>query len=526
MTYRRILIVVAASRFMRWHERLRDSLAQRWPQAEIAFRFDPRADDRPASQKQLLALERMLLRRNKPTLCDHLQASPQSAAPTSGADVAIDLVGDASPSCAHRVIRPLYDGQKTDQGAVAAILSGAAPTLAVEDAATGALLVEGLPSFEAADGLTGALEAVYSRIGALLEMALATPSRHAETATSRSERRPRTPAAFAMCNFAHECARWLYHLCCHSPHWRIGWRFVDGPGVIESGALSGNKWRALPDEINSFAADPFPIEWRGQRGVFYERLDYSRGVGDIFFQPFDANGPAGAPVAALSESWHLSYPFLIEEDGALYMVPEASASGAITLYRCVEFPAKWEPVATLVEKVEAADATIFRHAGRYWMTSVVRDGYGGYSDTLAIHHAPSLFGPWEAHELSPVLVDSRTARPAGAVVAHNGALYRPVQDCARGYGKEMGIMRIDALDPKTFRQTLVAHLGPGRLWPGNRLHTLNRFGRLEVIDGAILTPKFAPLRRALHNAIDSRALNARDERVTTLPAGAAAPQAK
>lgn len=508
MTYRRILIIVAASRFMRWHERLRDSLAKRWPQAEIAFRFDPREDDRPASQTQLFALERLLLRHNKATLCDHLHATPQSASAATGADIGIDLIGDAPSSCAARVLRPLYDGQATDQGAVAAILSGAAPTLAVEDAATGAILVEGLPSFEAADGLIGGLEAVYSRICVLIEKALATPDNAVARSPSHSARRPRAPAAFAMRNLAHECARWLYHLCCHSPHWRIGWRFVDGPGVIESGKLSGSRWRALADEATSFAADPFPIEWRGQQGVFYERLDYRRGVGDIFFQRFDDNGPAGAPVEALSEPWHLSYPFLIEEDDALYMIPEASASGAITLYRCVEFPAKWEPVATLVEGVEAADATIFRHGGRYWMTSVVRDGYGGYSDTLAIHHAPSLFGPWEAHELSPVLVDSRFARPAGAVVSHNGALLRPVQDCSSGYGKKLAIMRIDALDPHSFRQTLVAHLGPGRDWPGNRLHTLNRYGRLEVIDGAILTPKNLPLRRALHGAIDGRGLDA------------------
>jgi hypothetical protein len=212
----------------------------------------------------------------------------------------------------------------------------------------------------------------------------------------------------------------------------------------------------------------------------------------------------------LKEPWHLSYPFLIEEDGELYMVPEASLSGAITLYRCVDFPARWEPVAKLVDGVEAADATIFRHGCRYWMTSVVREGCGGYSDTLAIHHAPSLFGPWEAHALSPVLVDSRVARPAGGVVSHNGALLRPVQDCSKGYGKALAIMRIDALDPWTFRQTLTAHLGPGKDWPGNRLHSLNRFGRLEVIDGAVFTPKYMPLRRALHERIDARVTNVSD----------------
>ncbi|WP_424362174.1 glucosamine inositolphosphorylceramide transferase family protein [Methylocystis parvus] len=503
MTYQRIAIAVSSTRFMRWQDRLRERLATRWPDAMIAFRFDPRDDAQPGAVSQLLTLERMLLRRGKPTLCDRVDTSAANATLESDADVVIDLIGDVSPASGALVLRPLYDGHETDQAAVAAILSGATPLVAVENAATGACIVEGVPSFEAADGLTGGLEAVYSRICVLIEKALAAPETTL-VAPFPIQRQPRHPAAFFARNFAFQCARWLYHLSCRSPHWRIGWRYVDGPGVIESGSLSGPEWRVMPDQGGAFSADPFPIEWRGQTGVFYELLDYRTNIGEIFYQPFDASGPVGAPVCALKERWHLSYPFLIEEAGELYMVPEASNSGAITLYRCVAFPDKWEPVANLVEGVEAADATIFRHGGRYWMTSVVRDGYGGYSDTLAIHHAPSLFGPWEPHRKSPVIVDARLARPAGAVMSHNGALLRPVQDCSRGYGKDLAIMRIDALDAENFEQSPVSHLSPGGRWPGGRLHTLNRAGRLECIDGAVFTPKFMPIRRALHDRIDRR----------------------
>ncbi|WP_442753928.1 hypothetical protein ACNHKD_13095 [Methylocystis sp. JAN1] len=504
MTYRRIAIAVSSARFMRWQDRLRERLAKRWPGAKVAFRFDPRDDAQPGAVTQLLTLERMLLRRSKPTLCDRVDASAVNATLESDADVVIDLIGDASPTSGALVLRPLYDGHATDQAAVAAILSGAVPTLAVEDAASGARIVEGYPSMEAADGLTGSLEAVYSRICVLIEKALADPEATLAAAVP-AQRRPRRPAAYFALNLAFQCARRLYHLCCHSPHWRIGWRYIDGPGVVESGSLSGPEWRVIPDQSVACSADPFPIEWRGQTGIFYERLDYRTEIGEIFYQPFDAAGPVGEPLCALKERWHLSYPFLIEEAGELYMVPEASTAGAITLYRCVGFPDKWEPVWNLVEGVEAADATIFRHGDRYWMTSVVRDGYGGYSDTLAVHHAPRLFGPWEPHRRSPLIVDARFARPAGAVVAHNGVLLRPVQNCAHGYGKEIAIMRIDALDPETFRQSLVSRLSPGGRWPGGRLHTINRCGRLECIDGAILTPKYMPLRRALQERIDARA---------------------
>lgn len=503
MRFRHILIAAPSTRVMRWHQLLRDNLARRWPEAEIAFHLVNKDDAQTGAVSQLLALERLLLRRMKPTLCDRIEAAGASPDLVARADVIIDLAGDIPAAGAARVMRPLYDGASSDQRAVAALLQGAAPTLAVEDAATGAILVQGLPSLEAADGLTGGLEAVYSRLCALIEKALALPDATAGALDAPQARRPPpSPAAFLARNIAFQCARQLYHLCCHSPHWRIGWRFVEGPGVIDAVSLGGEDWRVAPDQRVAFSADPFPIEWRGVTGFFFESLDYRDGVGEIWFQRFGADGPEGPPVPALKEKWHLSYPFLIKEGGALYMIPEASLSGAITLYRCVDFPGKWEPVARLVDDVEAADATVFQHGGRYWMTSVTRDGYGGYSDTLAIHHAPSLFGPWERHNHSPVVIDPRFARPAGAVVSRNGALLRPVQDCARGYGKAIAIMRIDALDLDTFRQTLVGNLTPGGKWPGARLHTVNRAGRLEVIDGAVLTPKFIPLRRAVHAHID------------------------
>jgi hypothetical protein len=515
MNDRRILIAVAPSRFMRWHEQLRASLARRWPDAEVAFWIEPQEDRQSGSVTQLLALERILLRKSRNALSDRLDACRAPATLEPVADIVVDLLGDARPPArAAKTLRVLYDGRADDQAAVAALLSGAAPILEIEEAASGAILASGRPSLEAADGLIGGLEAVYSRVITLVERALAAPERNIEERAPRVERNPRGAAAFFMRNIAFQCARRIYHLCCHSPHWRVGWRFVDGPGVLETGGIAGARWRGMNDRELSFAADPFPIKWRGRSGVFYERLDYRTNIGEIYFQEFGAAGPVNDPVPALTEPWHLSYPFLIEHDDALYMAPEASASGGVMLYRCVEFPGKWEPVARLLDGVEAADATIFRHGGRYWMTSVVRDGWGGYSDTLVLHHAESIFGPWEPHPMSPVVVDSRFARPAGAVVIRNGALLRPVQDCSEGYGRRLVIMRIDQLDRREFRQTPVATIEPGDAWPGRRLHTINRKGRLECIDGAILAPKFKPLRAMIADSADARAANnsrARDE---------------
>ncbi len=505
MTARRIDIAVPRARFLRWHQRLRARLAHVLPGAEVAFRFEDRGEGWPDGVAPLLSLERLLLRRSQPTLCDACDARAEPEPSASSADIVIDLAGDVAASDQVRVLRPLYDGEASDRNAVAALLSGQAPTIAIQDATTGALLAQGLPSLETADGLTGGLEAVYSRIVSLIEQALTAPPGPLDPPPQNERKEARNPVAFALRNIAFQAARKIYHLCCLSPHWRVGWRFVDGPGVLETGALAGEPWRVMQDRDLNFAADPFPCAWREQTGVFYERLDYRKDRGAIYFQAFDEKGPKGDPAPAIEEPWHLSYPSLIEHEGGLYMLPEASASGAVTLYRCVEFPRRWERVARPIDNVEAADATIFRHDGRFWMTSVVREGAGGYSDTLTLHYAEDLFGPWRAHARWPALVDSRFARPAGAVARVNGALLRPAQDCSQGYGRRLAIMRIDELTPQTFRQTLVKYVEPGARWPGSRLHTINRCGRLECIDGVIFTPRNLALRRFTHRMIDSHA---------------------
>lgn len=501
-------ILVARGNFRRWHQRLRERLARLAPDAAVAFRLVDSGDAYPGATVQLLALERLLLRRSRPTLLD--RADARDAAQSAGAapDIVIDLTGtdDAAPAPGGaRLLRPLYDGAASEAAAAAALLAGACPAIALEEPASGAIVATGLPSLEAADGLTGGLEAVLSRVVTLIEQAILSPRRTYERPSSvNRERAPRGAAAYFLRALAFNCARAIYHLCCYSPHWRIGWRFVDGPGVLETGALSGKRWNVLQDRATHFSADPFPVEWRGQPCLFFESLDYRTDKGAIFAQRFDANGPAGEPFLVLEEPWHLSYPCLIEREGELYMLPEASLSGAVTLYRCVDFPGKWEPVGQLLTGIEAADATIFQHAGRFWMMSVVREGVGGYSDTLAIHHAPDLLGPWEEHAMRPALVDSRLARPAGAVVENNGALWRPVQDCSTGYGKKLALTRIDVLDAENFSQTSMSLISPGPDWPGARLHTLNRWGRLETIDGAIFTPRNMTLRRLAHSAMEPK----------------------
>jgi hypothetical protein len=360
------------------------------------------------------------------------------------------------------------------------------------------IVAEGNASLEAACGIGGAMEAVWSRTLVLLLKvihlgATASPNR-VDSQASRGQTLPVLRAInvlrYSSSMLAAAAAGAAYRLCCYRPHWRIGWRFVDAAEDIWSRRdLGGAPWSVLKDPIDHFYADPFPISWQGRDYMFFEDLDHKTQKGIISVVEFDEDGRPGPAIPVLEEPWHLSYPFLIEANGEIWMIPEASQSGEITIYRARNFPWTWERHQTLVSNIEAADATITAHGGRLWMFAVARQGIGGYSDTLAIWTATDLFGPWEPHVANPVLVDDRTARPAGAFVIRGGQLMRPVQDCRKGYGAALSLARVTKLDETGFEQVIETHLAPERAWPGRKLHTLNSSGRLETIDGSVLRPK-------------------------------------
>lgn len=479
----------------RWMHRETLSIDGRDVPVQIAWTAT--AEPRPAGLDALLSLERLVLHKGKPTGADRLKTMPEQTR-IGTADVIVDFT--AAPrdpdSRARLYLRPLFNGAVGENAALAAILAGDLPVIEIVNEVDGSVLDRGHPSAEIAAGLSGGLETIMARtltmIAAILSgrprlvPQLARPARAGAT---------KGPAAYVLRGLAVSIAKEIYRLCCYAPHWHVGWRFNDGPGVWQTGDLSGPKWNVLGDPGNHFYADPFPITWRGRTFVFFEDLDHRVGKGIISAIEFGDSGPVGEVLSVLEEPWHLSYPFLIEDDGELWMIPESSLNGDVALYKCVRFPDKWERHTTLLSGLELADATITQHNGLNYLFGAWRDGTGGYSDSLAIYYAGSLRGPWMPHVGNPVLIDRATARPAGNFVTLDGKLWRPVQDCTDGYGAALALAEIVELSPTTFKQTIRHRLKPGPAWPGRKLHTLNRCGRLEVIDGSRVQPKTRALAR-------------------------------
>lgn len=496
----RFLITVGQGALARWVLWLADAL-QRRPGSEVRLRIASEGEPNSALST-LLLLERFLVSGHRPGGADRIGEAELGewllASADFQPDVVIDLTDGAGTDVAPNAVRlrPLYDGVPGETALASALFFRGTPGIAIEriepGEAAGRIVACGTASLEAAAGISGGIEAVGSRVIALLGKALS--GAEGQSAAVQNVPVRAIGGGDVSKRMAKEVARAAVHaayrLCCHRSHWRVGWRFVEpGQDVWSRRDLSGKRWAVLADPVDHFYADPFPLHWQGRDFLLFEDLDHKTGKGIIAAVVFDEAGRPGPTMPVLEEPWHLSYPFLIERVGEIFMIPESSANREIALYRAVELPLKWEKYAVLVEGVEAADATIVEHDGLLYMFAVVRDGIGGYSDTLAIWSASDLLGPWQPHPNNPVLIDDRTARPAGNFVRQNGALYRPVQDCRHGYGMGVGFMKVTRLDREGFEQQGEGLISGGGPWPGKRLHTLNYNGRLEAIDGYTLRPK-------------------------------------
>lgn len=482
-----------------WHIRLLDQLGQR-PDRRLQVEWVLGAHGLPPNAELLFRLEAAIHGLPRPGLAT---AAEPMAFGTYGAEVAagepdlvLDLSGgqtesDAVADRGRPVWRLDFDGMPGEAGLLAALFAGRAPVAALRGS-DGIPVAVGRLGAESHTVMLVAFEDYLARSITLIAAALdGAASTHLPDGTATALQRQ---ASFdlgglgvsrrAASGLARQIARRLYALCFHSPQWRVGWRRIVGPDLIDLRRHPEGGWTDLPDDGRRFYADPFAIAHGGSVTLFVEEFDYRRGKGVISALGFDATGPRGRPEPVLELETHLSYPFVFEADGAVWMIPESHASGTIDLYRAAAFPGGWVHEAVLVDHVVAGDATLLHHDGCWWMFATVRAGGGSYSDTLHLWHAPHFRGPWTPHPRNPVLIDVGSARAAGPIVARDGALIRPVQDCRRGYGAALGLARILRLDAEGYEQRVETRLGPGAAWPGSRLHMLSAAGGFEFIDGS------------------------------------------
>ncbi len=264
--------------------------------------------------------------------------------------------------------------------------------------------------------------------------------------------------------------------------WNIGVIPARIEQFLAEDLLAATAW--MPRRPGHFAADPFGTERDGVLHVFFEDYDQAKGRGLIAHCVVDTDGQWSDPEVVIDPGVHASYPFLVEDLGTTFLLPETSAAGELVLYEAVDFPTRWRPAATILTGVPAVDASVVHYEGRWWMFSTRADR--GPNHNLFVWHAPALTGPWTPHVANPVMTDDRSARPGGTPFSAGGQLYRPSQDNSKAYGGGVVLNRVDILNPRSFSERKVRQITPetSSAYPDG-LHTLAETGRRTLIDGNV-----------------------------------------
>lgn len=235
-----------------------------------------------------------------------------------------------------------------------------------------------------------------------------------------------------------------------------------------------------------YLADPFGVRRGTVTHVFVEAFDYRTKHAVIEHHEFGLALDWRGKNTALSRPFHLSYPFVVEEGGEVFMVPESHRANEIALYRARKFPDDWVQETTLLPCIPGADASLIRFEGRWWMFYTMVGPKARDQRELHLAFANSLTGPWQIHSRNPVVKDRAGARPGGTpFIATDGTLTLPVQDCSQTYGGAIRFLQFKELGPNHVSCNHLDSILTGDLVAPTHcegLHTLAKCGDLTFID--------------------------------------------
>jgi hypothetical protein len=207
----------------------------------------------------------------------------------------------------------------------------------------------------------------------------------------------------------------------------------------------------ISDVRAALVADPFMLRTHHTWHIFFEVMNQRTRKGEIGLASSDNAVQWTYQRIVLAEPFHLSYPYVFEWMGDYYMVPESFKARSVRLYKAMQFPTHWSPVATLLSGGIFLDPSIFRYHDTWWMFTETNP-HRKY-DTLRLYYADDLAGPWHEHRQSPIIEGNpHLARPGGRVLVLNDRVIRYAQDCYPVYGTQVRAFEVTELTRRHYHE--------------------------------------------------------------------------
>lgn len=239
-------------------------------------------------------------------------------------------------------------------------------------------------------------------------------------------------------------------------------------------------WLKNPS-LQEFRADPFGLELKGKKYIFFEKYDRVKRKGKISLLEIGQNLEIISEKDVLEENHHLSYPYIFAHENKNYALIESHRVNKLELYEVTE-NLSLKKIKTIFENLDVVDPSIIFHNNKFWLFfSRAAEG----DAKLYLAYADSLFGDWKMHPKNPIKDEISSSRSAGEIFMYEGNLYRPAQNCSRSYGASIKINRIDKLTEEEFIESENIEITPNQLgqYPKG-LHNIASLGKsFVIIDG-------------------------------------------
>ena len=244
----------------------------------------------------------------------------------------------------------------------------------------------------------------------------------------------------------------------------------------------------IKNPLNRFLADPFVIKYNNRNVCFVEDYDFDSCKGkisayELFNKTYKEIG------TALSTDFHLSFPFVFKHNKEIYMIPETSEIKEIRLYKCLDFPLKWDLEKVLIKNIDAVDTVIFNQDNKWFLlTNVCSNSIGEHNSELHIYESEDfLKNEWLKFNSNPVIFNSKKARNGGLFFFNNN-YYRINQVHKKNtYGYSFQINKIKLIKNNKYIEEEINEVKPILFNSSIGTHHFHMNEDFSVIDHLFLT---------------------------------------
>lgn len=230
--------------------------------------------------------------------------------------------------------------------------------------------------------------------------------------------------------------------------WYIGGRM--SPQSAIHGQENTNSYKLLHPTYKYWYADPIPYILDGKYYIFMEVYDRFLDKGFIGVSSVNDNEIIiNRPIKIIEEPFHMSFPYIFQYKGSVYMIPETHQAKQIRIYKMNKSVYDWELYHVYDTEEELSDTIVLVKNEIVWLLSTDKDKRNPYRTRMHLFKINNLLDRSELIEI-PLVRDKGiyqnyfyNNRNGGGILKDKNKIYRVIQEAEdMWYGKDIVIREI------------------------------------------------------------------------------------